>query len=183
VFGNLGLSNFPILRFFYLATRFNYEWIFFLHNSLSSSMSLAPRASGMTTVESFVAPTVGTTTLSAAVEVAPELAAGDMHQTPEGVPEDVLEDSEEEPEMVLEPVPEVIPVEEAMIVVHVVAPSPPHATAEVSSPAPHAAAVMDTAANVVGEPEVVMGHPAFHATDDIPLDEAVSTAHRALSQA
>jgi hypothetical protein len=30
--------------------------------------------------------------------------------------------------------------------------------------------------------EVILGHPTLYATDDIPLDEAVSTAHRALSQ-
>jgi hypothetical protein len=30
--------------------------------------------------------------------------------------------------------------------------------------------------------EVIMGHPTFYAPDDIPLDEVVSMAHRALSQ-
>jgi hypothetical protein len=49
------------------------------------------------TVVSSVAPAMGTTTLAAAVKVAPEWAASDMLQTPKGVPEDVLEESEEEP--------------------------------------------------------------------------------------
>jgi hypothetical protein len=104
-----------------------------------------------------------------------------MPQTPEGVPEDMLEESEEESEMVSKPVPEVVPVEGAMIIAHVAAPSPPHGAAEASSPAPRAAAAVDTTAGVVGELEVVMGDPTFHAPDDIPLDEAVNTPHRALS--
>jgi hypothetical protein len=33
------------------------------------------------------------------------------------------------------------------------------------------------------ESEVIMGHPTFYALDDIPLDDAMSMAHRALSQA
>jgi hypothetical protein len=112
------------------------------------------------------------------------LAAGDIPQTPEGVPEDVLDESEEEPEMVSEPVPEVVPeevpVEGVMIVAHGAAP-PPHGAVEASSPAPCTAAA--AAACVVGEPEVVMGHPTFHVLDDIPLDKAVSAALMALSQA
>jgi hypothetical protein len=39
------------------------------------------------------------------------------------------------------------------------------------------------AAGVMVESEVIMGHPTFYALDDIPLDEAMSMAHRALSQA
>jgi hypothetical protein len=70
-----------------------------------------------------------------------------------------------------------------MIVVHAAAPSLPHGAAEASSPATHTAAATDATASVVGELEVVMGHPTFHVPDDIPLNEAVSTAHRALSQA
>jgi hypothetical protein len=69
-----------------------------------------------------------------------------------------------------------------MVIAYTASPSPPHGATEASSPAPRAAAAVDTAAGVVGELEVVMGHPTFHAPDDIPLDEAVSTAHRALSQ-
>jgi hypothetical protein len=33
------------------------------------------------------------------------------------------------------------------------------------------------------ESEVIMGHPTFYAPDGIPLDEVMSMAHRALSQA
>jgi hypothetical protein len=45
--------------------------------------------------------------------------------------------------------------------------------------APRAAAAVDATAYVMGELEVVMGHPTFHALDDIPLDEAMSMAHKA----
>jgi hypothetical protein len=93
-----------------------------------------------------------------------------------------LEESKEEPEMVSEPIPEVVLVEGATIVTQAATP-PPHGAAEASSLAPHAATAVDVAAGVVGEPEVVMGHPTSHASDDIPLNEAVSMAHRALSQA
>jgi hypothetical protein len=34
---------------------------------------------------------------------------------------------------------------------------------------------------VVG-PEVILGHPTLYVPDDIPLDEALSMSHRALSQ-
>jgi hypothetical protein len=68
-----------------------------------------------------------------------------------------------------------------MIITHVVAPSLPHGAAEASSPAHRIAIAMDVTTGVVGEPEMVMGHPTFHALDDIPLDEVVSTVHRALS--
>jgi hypothetical protein len=51
-----------------------------------------------------------------------------------------------------------------------------------SSLAPHAAVAVGAAAGVIVGPEVIMGHPTFYASDDIPLDEAMSTAHRALSQ-
>jgi hypothetical protein len=69
-----------------------------------------------------------------------------------------------------------------MIIVHGAAP-PSHGAAEASSPAHRTAAAVDAAANVVRVPEMVMGHLTFHAQDDIPLDEAVNMAHRALSQA
>jgi hypothetical protein len=42
---------------------------------------------------------------------------------------------------------------------------------------------MDATTGVLREPEMVMGHPTFHAPYNIPLDEAVNTAHGALSQA
>jgi hypothetical protein len=96
-------------------------------------MSPVPRASGVATVVSSVAPAAGTTVLAVVVEAALELVAGDMPQTPKGVPEDVLEESE----MVSEPVPEVVPVEGAMIITYAAAPSLPYGAAEASSPAPH----------------------------------------------
>jgi hypothetical protein len=140
----------------------------------------------MATAVGPVAPATGTTAIAVAVEVTPGPAGGDMPQTPEGVLEDVLEESEEEPEMAPEPVPKValeeVPVEGLMIVVHPTAPSPPHGVAAVSSPAPHIAASMGAAAGVAVGPKVIMGHPTFYALDDIPLDEAVSMAHRVLSQ-
>jgi hypothetical protein len=135
---------------------------------------------------SSAAPAVGTTALAVAVEAALELAIDDMPQTLEGVQKDVLEESKEEPEMVseqvLEVVLEVVPMEGVMIIAHAVVP-PPHGAAEASSPASRAAAATNSIASVVGEQEVVMEHPTFHALDNIPLDEAVSMAHRALSQA
>jgi hypothetical protein len=105
-----------------------------------------------------------------------------MPQTPEGVPEHVLEESEEEPEMAPEPVPEEVPVEGAMIIMHATAPSPPHGAAAASLPAPRTATIVGAAAGVAVGPEVIMGHRTFYAPDDISLDEAVNTAHMALSQ-
>jgi hypothetical protein len=132
------------------------------------------------------APVAITITVAAADEVAPGPAASNMPQTPEGVIEDVLEELKEEPEMTPEPVPEVVPeevpVEGAMIIVHTVAPSPPHGAAAASSSAPRVATVAGTTTSVAVGLEVIMGHPTFYAPDDIPLDEAVSMAHRALSQ-
>jgi hypothetical protein len=66
--------------------------------------------------------------------------------------------------MVSEPVPEVVSVEGAMITAHTAAPSPPHGAAEACSPVPSVAAATDIAAGVVGEPEVVMGHPHLPCT-------------------
>jgi hypothetical protein len=114
--------------------------------------------------------------------VAPGPAVSDMPQTPEGVCEDVLEELEEEPDMASRPVPEEVPVEGAMIVAHAASPSPPHGAATASSPAPRAATAIGIAVGVAVRPEVIMGHPTFYVSDDISLDEAVSTAHRALSQ-
>jgi hypothetical protein len=145
-----------------------------------------PRASNVITVVCSATPVMGTIALPAVVEVAPELATDDMPKTPKGVPEDVLEELEEELEMVSEPVPEVVldevPVVGVMINAHGAA-SPSHGAAEASSLAHRTPAAMDAATGVVREPEMVMGHPMFHASDDIPLDEAVNTVHRALSQA
>jgi hypothetical protein len=128
-------------------------------------------------------PTAATT----AVEAAPGSAVGSIPHTPKGVPEDVLEESEEEPKMAPESVPKVVPkevlVEGAMIVVRLAAPSPSHGAPVASSPAPRAAATTSAAAGDAAGVEVVIGHPILYAPDDIPLDEAVSTAHRALSQA
>jgi hypothetical protein len=72
--------------------------------------------------------------------------------------------------------------EKAMLVVRTAVPSPPLAAVEASSSAPGTAAPADVAADAVGGPEVVMGHPNCHAPGDISLDGAVSTAFRALSQ-
>jgi hypothetical protein len=97
----------------------------------------------------------------------------------------VLEELEEEPEMVPKPMPEDVPeeapVEGAMIITHVAGPSPTHGAVEASSLAPHVADIMDAAAGVAVETEVMMGHPTFYAPDDIPLDESTSVAPRALS--
>jgi hypothetical protein len=98
----------------------------------------------------------------------------------------VLEESEEEPEMAPELVPEVepqeVPVEGAMIATRTAAPSPPRGASEASSPAPHVAAVAGATADAAVGPEVILGHSTLYTPDDIPLDEVVSTAHRALSQ-
>jgi hypothetical protein len=71
---------------------------------------------------------------------------------------------------------EVTPVERTAI------PSSPLAAATTSSLALGTAAPADAAADAVGETEVVMGHPTYHAPGDISLDGALSTALRALSQ-
>jgi hypothetical protein len=86
------------------------------------------------------------------------------------------------PEMVPRPSPKEVLAEEATPVMRTAVPSPPLAAAEASSSALGTAAPADAAADVVGEPEVVMGHPTYHAPGDISLDGAVSTALRALSQ-
>jgi hypothetical protein len=120
------------------------------------------------TVVSSVAPVASTTTLASAIEAALELATDEMPQTPEGVPEDVLEEPQEEPEMFLELVPKGVTVEGVMIITHVVAPSLPHDATEVPSLTCRTAAAADATISFVGELEVVMGHPTFHALDDIP---------------
>jgi hypothetical protein len=69
-----------------------------------------------------------------------------------------------------------------MIITHAVAPSPPHGAAAASSLAPRAVAATGAATGVTVGSEVIMGHPTFSVMDDIPLDEVVSMAHKALSQ-
>jgi hypothetical protein len=133
-------------------------------------------------VVSSVAPAARATVLAVAAEAAPELVASGTPQTPEGVLEDVLEDPADMPEMVPSPSPEEVLAEKAMLIVRAAVPSLPLAAAEASSSAPSTAAPADTAADAVGGPEVVMGHPTCHAPGDISLDGAVSTALRARSQ-
>jgi hypothetical protein len=114
--------------------------------------------------------------------VVPELVAGGMPQTPEGVPVDALESPADAPEVVLSPSPVEVVAEEATPVVRSAAPSSPLAAAAASSSALAAAAPADAAADAVEETEVVTGHPTYHAPGDISLDGAVSTALMALSQ-
>jgi hypothetical protein len=140
-----------------------------------------PKASSVATVASSVAPTEGATVLSVAVEAAPELVASNTPQTPEGVPEDVPKDPVDVSEIVSSPSPEEILAEEATPIVRAAVPSLPLAATEASSSAPGTAAPTDAAADAVGEPKVVMGHPTCHAPGDISLDGAVSMALRALS--
>jgi hypothetical protein len=149
----------------------------------SSRLSPAPRAPSVATVASSVAPAAGATVLAVAAEAALELVASGTPQTPEGVPEDVPEGPADAPETVssLSPV-EVLAEEATPVVVRTAVPSPPLAAAVASSSALGTAAPADAAADAVGEPEVVMGHPTCHAPGDISLDGAVSTALRALSQ-
>jgi hypothetical protein len=87
----------------------------------------------------------------------------------------VLEESEEEPEVWCQRWCR--RGGEVMVVVHMTSPSLPHGATEASSPAPRATVAVDAIARSVGEPEVVMGHPTFHALGDVALDEAVGMAH------
>jgi hypothetical protein len=148
----------------------------------SSRLSPAPRAPSVATVASSVAPAAGATVLAVAAEAALELVASGTPQTPEGVPEDVPEDPANVPEMVPSPSPEEVLAEEETPVMRTAVPSLPLAAAEASSSALGTATPTDAAADAVGEPEVGMGHPTCHASGDISLDGAVSTALRALSQ-
>jgi hypothetical protein len=66
-----------------------------------------------------------------------------------------------------------------MITTHVVAASPSHGAPAPSLPVPRIAAA--TGAVSGAGLEVVLGHPIPYAPDDIPLGEAVSISHRALS--
>jgi hypothetical protein len=130
------------------------------------------------TVASSTASAAGATVPAIAAEVVPELVAGGTPQTPE----DVLESPADAPEVVLSPSPVEVLAEEATPVVCTAVPSSPLAAAAASSSALGTAAPADAAADAVGETEVVMGHPTYHAPGDISLDGAVSTALRALSQ-
>jgi hypothetical protein len=134
------------------------------------------------TVACSTAPAAGATVLAAAAEVVPELVTGGTPQTPKGVPEDVQESPADTSEAVPSPSPVEVLAEEAMPIVRTAVPSSPLAAAAASSSALGTAAPADVAADAVGEMEVVMGHPTYHAPGDISLDGAVSTALRALSQ-
>jgi hypothetical protein len=134
------------------------------------------------TVASSAAPAARATVPTIAAEVVPELVTGGTPQNPEGVPEDVPESPADAPEVVPSPSPVEVLAEEATLVVCTTVPSSPLAAAAASSSALGTAAPADTAADAVGETEVVMGHPTYHAPSDISLDGAVSTALRALSQ-
>jgi hypothetical protein len=149
---------------------------------LSSRPPPVPRAPSVATMASSAAPAAGATVPAAAAEAVPKLVAGGTPQTPEGVPEDVSEGPVDAPEMVPSPSPVEVLAEEATPVVRTVVPSSPLAAAVASSSVLGTAAPADAAADAVGEPEVVMGHPTCHPPRDISLDRAVSTALRALSQ-
>jgi hypothetical protein len=148
----------------------------------SSRPPPAPRAPSVATVASSAAPAAGATVPAVAAEVVPELVTGGMPQTPEGVPEDVPESPTDALEVVPSPSPVEVLAEEATLVVRTAVPSSPLAAAAVSSSALGTATPVNAAADAVGETEVVMGHPTYHAPGDISLDRAVSTALRALSQ-
>jgi hypothetical protein len=113
--------------------------------------------------------------------VVPELVAGGTPQTPEGVLVEVPESPADAPEAVSILSAVEVLAEEATPVVRTTVPSSPLAAAAACPSALGTAAPADAAVNAVGETEVVMGHPTFHAPGDISLDGAVSTALRALS--
>jgi hypothetical protein len=148
----------------------------------SSRPPPAPRAPSVATVASSAAPAAGATVPAVVMELVPELVAGGTPQTPEGVPVDVSESPADTPEAVPSPSLVEVLAEEAMPVDRTTVPSSPLAAAVASSSALGTAAVADAVADAVGETEVVMGHPTYHAPGDISLDGAVSTALRALSQ-
>jgi hypothetical protein len=133
-------------------------------------------------VASSATPAAGATVPAVAAEVVPELVAGGTPQTPEAVPEDVPESPADAPEVVPSPSLVEVLAEEVTPVVCTTVPSSPLAAAATSSSALGTAAPADAAVDAVGETEMVMGHPTYHAPGDISLDGAVSTALRALSQ-
>jgi hypothetical protein len=148
----------------------------------SSRPPPALRAPSVATVASSAAPAAGATVPAVAAEVVLELVTGGTPQTPKGVPEDVPESPADAPEAVSTLSPVEVLAEEATPVVCTAVPSSPLAAAAASSSALGTAAPADAAADAVGETEVVMGHPTYHAPGDISLDGAVSMALRALSQ-
>jgi hypothetical protein len=95
---------------------------------------------------------------------------------------DAPESPADAPEVVPSPSPVEVLAEEATPVVRTAVPTSPLAAAATSSPALGTAVAADAGADAAGETEVVMGHPTYHATGDVSLDGAVSTALRALSQ-
>jgi hypothetical protein len=122
---------------------------------------------------------MGCTTAEAAVGATSGSATGSEPQTPKGVLEDVLE----EPEVASEPVPKVVPgevpTEGAMIAELTVTPSPSHGE---SVPSSSSSRIATTTGIVSGARlKVVLGYPAPYASGTVPMDEAVSTAHWALS--
>jgi hypothetical protein len=86
------------------------------------------------------------------------------------------------PELVPEVVPEEVPAEGAIIAPHAVAPSPSHGAPAPFSPTSRTAATAGAAVGTAAGLVVVLEHPTPYASDDIPLGEAMSMAHRALSQ-
>jgi hypothetical protein len=111
-----------------------------------------------------------------------ELVTGGTPQTPEVVPVDAPESPVDALEVVSSPSPVEVLAEEATPIVRTAVPTSPLAAAAASSPALGTAAAADAGADAVGETEVVMGHPTYHAPGDVSLDGAVSTALRTLSQ-
>jgi hypothetical protein len=124
------------------------------------------------------------------LEVVPMVAARGESPAPKvAVPEVAVGDRPPAPEV--EPKAE----EETVVVVGATAPSPVHEsaaseptttsgpTAGATSSGPRAAAAVDTAAVVVEEPEVVLGHPLLVVSGEVSLDEAVGTGRWALYQA
>jgi hypothetical protein len=96
----------------------------------------------------------------------------------------VLEESEEEPEVAPEPMPKAVPgevpAEGAMIAARTATHSPSHSAPALSLSSPRIAIAVGAVSGT--RLEVVLGHPAPYASGDVPLDEAMSTPHRALPQ-
>jgi hypothetical protein len=148
----------------------------------SSKPPPAPRAPSVATVASSAPPAAGAIGPAVVAEVVPELVAGGTPQTPEGVLVDAPESPADAPEVVPSPSLVEVLAEVVMPIMCSMAPSSPLAAAATSSSTLGAAAPADAVADAVEETEVVMGHPTYHAPDDISLDGVVSTTLRALSQ-
>jgi hypothetical protein len=149
---------------------------------LSSRPPPAPRAPSVATVASSAAPTVEATVPAVAAKVVPELVASGTPETLRGCQRMCRRVLRDTPEAVSSSSPVEVLVEEATPIVCTAVPSSPLAAVAVSSSALGTAAPTDATADAVGETEVVMGYPTYHAPGDISLDGAVSTALRALSQ-